>query len=152
MLKENDSTWCFVAMEYHAVILNRTFLITVTASQVCGARVHGLLASPPVPDPEWRDPAFYPVERLVKRYDGVDVDPEAYVRLDRANFQISLAELERVRFDPRPKWGMGWVPHSGRLYLELGSGVTRELMLLGAQDGALICERLAQAIRRARAS
>ncbi len=152
MLKEDDSQWCFVAMEYHAVILNRTFIVTVTASQVCGARVRGLLPSHPVPDPEWRDPGFYPVERLVERYDGVDMDSEAYVRLDRANSQIPLTEVERVRFDPRPKWGMGWVPHSGRLYLELRSGMTRELMLLGAQDGAMICERLTQAIQRARAS
>jgi len=152
MLKEDDPTWCFVAMEYHAVILNRTFLITVAASQVCGARVRGLLASPTVPDPEWRDPGFYPVERLVKRYDGVDVDSEAYLRLDQANFQIPLTEVERVRFDPRPKWGMGAVPHSGKLYLELQSGVTREFVLLGAQNGAMICERLSQAIQRARAS
>jgi hypothetical protein len=152
MLKEDDPTWCFVAMEYHAVILDRTFLITVTASQICGARVRGLLPSPLVPDPEWRDSGLDPVKRLVERDDGVDVDSEAYVQLDRANFQIPLTEVERVRLDPRRKWGMGWVPHSGRLYLELRSGLTRELMLLGAQDGAVICERLSQAIQRARAS
>jgi hypothetical protein len=102
MLKEDDPTWRFVAMEYHAVIFNRTFVVTVTSTQICRARVRGLLASPPEPDPECPDPDLYTTARLV---DGVDIASEAYYRLDGSDFQISLAELERVRFDTSPKRG-----------------------------------------------
>ena len=53
MLKEDDPKWSFVAMENHAVIPNRTFLVTVTATQMRGARVRGVLASPPESSPDW---------------------------------------------------------------------------------------------------
>ena len=149
MLTEDDPTWRFVAMEYHAVIPNRTFVVTVTSTQICGARVRGLLASPDEPDPERRGPDLYGTARLL---DGIDIASEGYYRLDALDFQISLTELERVRFDARPKPGMATVHHSGRLYLEMRSGVTREFVLLGIQDGTMICERLAESIRRARAS
>jgi hypothetical protein len=149
MLKEDDSTWRFVAMEYHPVILKRTFVVTVTSTQICGARVRGLLASPYEPDPECHDPDLYARARLV---DGIDIASEAYYRLDEADFQISLTELERVRFDASQKRGMRTVRNSGTLHLELQSGVTREFALLGSQDGKTICERLAESIRRARAS
>lgn len=149
MLKEDDAAWRFVAMEYHAVIPNRTFVVTVTSTQICGARVRGLLASPDEPDPESHEPDLHATAPLV---DGIDIASEAYYRLDESNFQISLSELERVRFDPTPKRGMGTMRHSGTLHLELNSGVTREFALLGTQDGKTICERLAESVRRARAS
>jgi hypothetical protein len=149
MLKDDDPTWQFVAMEHHAVIPDRTFLVAVTSTQICGARVRGLLASLPEPDPEWRDTVLYGTARLL---DGIDIASEAYYRLDALDFQISLTDMERVRFNASPKPGMGTVRHSGRLYLEMRSGVTREFVLLGTQDGTMICERLAESIRRARAS
>jgi len=139
-------------MEYHAVILNRTFVVTVTATQMCGARVHGLLASPPESVPDWDALSLDSVERLLNRHDSVDFASEAYYRLDRMDFEIPLTELKRVRFDPSPKRGMGVVRHSGKLYLELQSGVTREFLLLGSQNGTMICERLTESIMRARAS
>ncbi len=152
MLKEDDPKWSFAAMEYHAVILNRTFLVTVTATQMCGARVRGLLASPAESGPEWDAVTLDSVERLLNRDDSVDIASEAYYRLDGMDFEIALTELKRVRFDPSPKRGMGAVRHSGKLYLELESGVTREFVLLGTQNGTMICERLTELIRRARAS
>src|SRR5215470_10980281 len=100
MLKEDDPTSRFVVMEYHAVIPNRTFVVTVTSTHICGARVRGLLASPDEPDPERRDPDLYATAPLV---DGIDIASEAYYRLDESDFQISLTELERVRFDAAQK-------------------------------------------------
>lgn len=84
--------------------------------------------------------------------DGIDIASKAYYRLDESDFQILLTELERVRFDATPKRGMRTLRHSSRLHLDLQSGVTREFVLLGNQDGKTICERLAESIRRARAS
>ena len=40
------------------------------------------------------------------------------------------------------KWGMGNVPHSGRLILHLRSGQQRELILLGKQNGEALKEHL----------
>ena len=137
MSSEGNPALSFIVMEYHPVILDRTFVVTVTAAEICGARVQGSLALGWDPGPEWRD---------------IDMDSEAYIRLDRANFQIPLTQVERVRFNSAPKWGKAAVSHSGKICLELNSGVTREFVLLGSQDGRLICERLREAVMRARAS
>ncbi len=34
-----------------------------------------------------------------------------------------------------PKWGMGPIQHSGKLYVRTKDGKRRELILLGRQDG-----------------
>jgi hypothetical protein len=149
MLKKDDSTWRFVAMEYHAVIPNRTFAVTVTSTQVCGARVRGLPTSPSQSEPEYGDPELHQAVRLL---DGVDIASDAYYRLEESDFQISFTELERVRFDASRKRGLESVHYSGRLYLDMRSGVSREFVLVGTQDGKAIFDRLAESIRRARAS
>ena len=43
---------------------------------------------------------------------------------------------------PGRKWGMGNVPHSGRLVIRLRSVQERELILLGQQDGEALKHRL----------
>src|SRR5689334_10577561 len=105
MTNEDDPKWSFVAMEYHAVIFNRTFLVTVTATQLCGARVHGLLASPLESGPDWDALGLHSVERLLDPHDRIGGASEAYDRLDRMDFEISLSELNQVRFDPSQKRG-----------------------------------------------
>ena len=134
--------WSFVALEYYALILNRTYKVFVADGLICGAIVRGWLAAPILPGAQWYDPDSYPRERILRRYNGVDVTAPEFQRRNLWNFQIDKQDLADVEFDPAPKWGMGSVPYSGRIHLYLRTGGSRELILLGAQDGPGIRDRL----------
>ena len=41
--------WSFVALEYYALVLNRTFKVFVTDQLLCGAIARGWLAAPILP-------------------------------------------------------------------------------------------------------
>ncbi|HKG95774.1 MAG TPA: hypothetical protein VKA84_27940 [Gemmatimonadaceae bacterium] len=142
--------WSFVALEYYTLVLNRTYKIFVTDQLLCGAIVRGWLAAPIFPGGEWYDPEFYARERLLRRYEGVDVSAEAFLAPNLWNFQLPRAALADVEFDARPKWGMGTVPYSGRIRLHFHGGGSRELILLGLQDGPGIRDRLRPALVAAR--
>jgi hypothetical protein len=134
--------WHFVALEYCYGMLNRTYIVFVADAMICGARVRGLLPAPLAVNERWFDPYFFPRPDIVKRYTGVDLTSPEFKRLSVANFQVPLNEVEDVRFNAAPKWGMGTVPYSGRIHLRLRDGTTRELILLGKQDGPALVERL----------
>jgi len=134
--------WHFVALEYYLGILNRTYAVFVTDRMLCGAKVRGLLAAPVNPNQRWRDPYFYPRPKLVASYTGVDLESSSFKTLNSSNFQVSKDQVDRVEFDDSPKWGMGTVPYSGRIFLHMRGGGKRELILLGNQHGSQIAERL----------
>lgn len=135
--------WHFVAMEYCHGILNRTYLVCVTDRMICGAKVRGPLAQPMLVTERWQDPNFYPKPRAVKRVADVNVEGPEFLRLAGANFQIARSQVTGIEYTQAPKWGMGTVPYSGRLILQLRDGGRRELILLGRQDGPALKARLA---------
>ena len=65
----------------------------------------------------------------------MNVESLPFLKMSRANFQIPRASIGRWDFESKPNWGMGIVPYSGRLYLQLRDGGRGELILLGDQDG-----------------
>ena len=142
--------WSFVALEYYALILNRTYKLFVTDNLIAGAIVGGWLPSPPMPSDAWHDPEFYPRERILRRYDGIDVSSSAFGRVNHWNFQHSRGAIADVEFTTRPKWGMGAVPYSGRIILYFRQGGSQELILLGHQDGPSIRDRLRPLVLGAR--
>ncbi len=142
--------WSFVALEYYALILNRTYKIFVGDNILAGAIVRGWLPSPPVPTDAWLDPEFYPRERILRRYEGLDIRSDAFARRNYWNFQLPRSAIADVEFTRRPKWGMGAVPYSGRIILHLRHGGSQELILLGHQDGPAIRDRLRPLIVGAR--
>jgi hypothetical protein len=142
--------WSFVALEYYALILNRTYKLFVTDDLIAGAIVRGWLPAPPLPSDAWYDPEFYPRERILRRYDGVDVSSRDFVRQNYWNFQHSRATIADVEFTMSPKWGMGTVPYSGRIILYFREGGAQELILLGRQDGPSIRDRLRPLVQGAR--
>ncbi|HXE57415.1 MAG TPA: M48 family metallopeptidase [Gemmatimonadales bacterium] len=131
--------WSFVALEFHRLVLNRTYRVIVTDRMICGARVRGIMSSPFSPPGEaWLDPDFYPNPKLERRYVGVDPESPEFLAIDPANFQYERSAVASVEFTDRPKWGMGNVPYSGRIILRLHDGARRELILLGRQPGEAI--------------
>ena len=142
--------WSFVALEYYALMLNRTYKVFVTDRLLCGAIVRGWLAAPILPGAQWYDPEFYPRERILRRYTGIDVSSPEFLSRNLWNFQVDRRELADVEFNSREKWGMGSVPYSGRIHLYFRSGGGQELSLLGAQDGPGIRDRLRPTVVTAR--
>ena len=134
-------TWSFVALEYYALILNRIYLVCVGSRVVTGLYMGGPVAGLPFPETAW-DPGFWISERRMRRYAGTDVSDPRTRSLHLFNFQLARDAISRVRFNGRPKWGMGPVPCSGRIHIDWAAGPRREFILLGRQDGPGICERL----------
>ncbi len=141
----NLESAAFLAMEYYLGIWNRSFEITVTPGAICGAFVRGAITSTSASVFAARrsndatqlvDP-----ERLAQARSHEPGSPR-YLALHRYNFSIARSAVAGVRFNPDPKWGMGPVPHSGRLHLGLLGGKTREFILLGQQNGTDLVSKL----------
>lgn len=128
----------FLAMEYWGLILNRSFAVLISPAGLHGWQFKGITSA--------LNPHFFvPYQRLI-----LDPDPaigtEAFDRLmkKRGSFFIPRDQITAATFDPTPKWGMGGVPHTGKLLVHLRDGRDREFILLGDQDGqasAIMSER-----------
>lgn len=120
----------FVAMEYHSWIFNRTFLIYLGSDGLYGIRFAGTVDNS---QPEYfkpllevlEDPWFFPGTKAFKDM----------MAQHRTNFFISYKEIAAATFDTSRKWGMGKIPHSGKLRVKLTSRKTREFVLLGDAYG-----------------
>jgi len=122
-------------MEYHTLILNRTYKVFITDQMLCGAKVRGLVASPMSVPVEMFDQEFWVRTRAARIYDRLDMTSETFLNVSSANFQIKWNEIDRTEYRSGWKWGMGNVPYSGRVTLHLRAGRRRELILLGKQNG-----------------
>jgi hypothetical protein len=131
----------FLAMEYYLLISNRSFEITITSSAVCGAFVRGAIAGTPsgiMAAHISKDPTILVHPKRLARARAHEPGSPSYLSLHRLNFAISRSAISCLRYDPRPKWGMGTVPHTGRLHVDLIDGKSREFILLGQQDAAAL--------------
>jgi hypothetical protein len=141
---EFEGRWNFVAMEYYLGILNRTFQVFVSEDAVAGAKVRGLAAAPLLRKKYWFVPEAHANKRLLAKYSQVQNGNVELPRGSLANFIYKRADIKDAWFDPTIKWGMGTFPHSGKLYIKLSSGKTRELILVGLQQGEEIAAQLAR--------
>ena len=133
----------FFAMEYYLLIWNRSFEITITPESLSGAFVRGGMAS--------HGSAFAAGVGAARETGRAEVlfhtdavasarehqpGSSSYLALHRANFSVPRILVLGLRYDPRRKWGMGPVPHSGRIHLTMRDQTNREFILLAEQDGA----------------
>lgn len=134
-------------MEYYLLMWNRSFEVTITSSTLCGAFVRGVIAAnfPSVAAARVSNDATRLINsKRLARSRAQEPGSPGYLALHRFNFAIPQSIVAAVRFDPRPKWGMGTVPYSGRLHVDLRDGKSREVILLGQQDGATLVSRVRQ--------
>ena len=116
----------FVAMEYYWLILNRTFVVFATIEGLYVWKAVGIVTS--------RDRLYFePLAEMLKDPDLMR-DRNAIGKLSRLRGGCFIPRSEIVKVDiiDKQKWGMGGIPHSGRIVVHLTSGKYREFILLGS--------------------
>jgi hypothetical protein len=126
----------FVAMEYYALILNRTFVVFITPEGLYGWKAVGPVTN--------SDRAYF--EPLVKMLS----DPETMPDIDEirklsrrgGGFFFPRATIQSAEVIYKPKWGMGGIPHCGRIRVLTTSGQSREFILLGSVDARALQKQI----------
>ena len=115
----------FMAMEYFALIWNRTFAVFVGEDGIYGWQVCGVVTN--------SDPEFYqPWAEMLKEPTLMqDLDAVRKLSQLRGGFFIPRATISEVLATDKPKWGMGGIVQSGRVTIRTTDGRNREFILLG---------------------
>lgn len=147
----------FVAMEYHTLILNRTFLILITNDYLIGIQANGLVSAESgnkIPlgledvltkaignlmavRGDLSNPYAYIKQKYIQKSMQKDLLSDNLLAVNKINFRINKTDIKTVRYDARKKWGMGPYPHDGKVYIETNNS-KREFIILGAQSGKKI--------------
>lgn len=143
----------FVAMQYHTLILNRTFLVINRDDFLLGLKVNGYIgadsgyhssyASVLIDDAlavhgDLDNPFTYVKTRYMNRYLDEDINTDSILGRDDNNFKIYKRDIVDVAYDSSKKWGMGNYPHDGKVYVTTSDGNKREFIILGKQSGSAI--------------
>lgn len=143
-LKEGNH---FIAMEYYGLILNRTLLVLITEEYLIGVKVRGLISIDTYQDPfthqlaikdDLNNPYSYIKNSYLDRIENMDIFGEEIVNIKCSNFRISRQKIKNVTYDKRKKWGMGYYPHDGKVYVKPEKGRKKEFIILGSQSGGAI--------------
>jgi len=126
----------FVGLEYYALILNRTFVVFVAPEGLYGWKAEGIVtASQPL--------YFEPYADMLQDLELMR-DRDAVRKLSnlKGGFFIPRSAIVSAEAVYKQKWGMGAIPHSGRIKVSLSSGKSREFVLLGSVDVNSIQQRI----------
>jgi len=138
----------FIAMQYYGLILNRTFLILLTNNQIIGIKVNGLvsvesggsiiakeLANTMTVKGDLQNPYSYIKSKYLDRVQNCEPFDGSILTQNKSNFVINRSNIKDVYYDPKKKWGMGYYPHDGKVYIETVDGKKKEFIILGNQSG-----------------
>ena len=135
----------FVAMEYYWLILNRTFLVLITDTVLIGIKVHGPIGVqshdplvnllPLSTAGDLQNPYSYIDMKYIDRIKDTDLKSNAFLRINGANFRINRSDIIETTYDNTKKWGMGYYPHDGKVYIRTRDDKKRGFIVLGAQSG-----------------
>lgn len=135
-------------MQYYGGILNRTVKVYVLEDMLSVATIGGPVATPMFVTEEWYDPNFYIDQTLaskLKKFNPLSMP--FLLMIHKRNYQIKQSSIARVEYDPTDKWGMGSVPHSGKILVQTIDGNEHEFILLGSQDGAFVKSMIEQTMQ-----
>lgn len=144
-LKEGNH---FVAMEYYNLIMNRTFLILISDKYLIGLKVNGLISVEGGGDSltrsitknmaiqdDLQNPYSYMKSSYLRKIENLNIYGEDILKTEKPNFKINRNEIKSVTYDKRKKWGMGYYPHDGKVYVKTKNGKKKEFIILGSQSG-----------------
>ncbi len=138
----------FIAMEYYALILNRTYKLSIDGKILDGKVCRGITSIE-----SGSGTARIITSKLAVH--GDLNDPKSYVddslldKSNRANFSIHLNEICSVEYTPKKKWGMGYYPHDGRIFIRTARD-KREFIILGSQSGREIAALISNAVENSK--
>ncbi|MFK8056595.1 MAG: hypothetical protein AB8F78_10785 [Saprospiraceae bacterium] len=143
----------FVAMEYYALMMNRTFLILITDEYLIGLKTNGLISAEGGRDPLTRtitksmsiqnnlsNPYSYMNGKYLRELENLNIFEDKILKISNSNFRIKRQDIKTVLYDKSKKWGMAHYPHDGKVYVKIRSGKSKELIILGSQSGSDIQE------------
>lgn len=141
----------FIAMQYYGLILNRTYLVLVTNDRIIGLKVNGLvsvesgghilakeLSKTMTVKGDLQNPYSYVKYKYLDRLQDLELVDAEILKQDKSNFVIQQADITNAYYDPKKKWGMGYYPHDGKVYMVTNDGKKKELIILGNQSGQKI--------------
>ena len=88
------------------------------------------------------NPLSYIKESYFKSIENVGLNDDGILSADEANFRINYSDIADVWYDPTKKWGMGYYPHDGKVYVKTRTQGTKEFIILGNQSGSNIARWL----------
>ena len=145
----------FIAVEYYALMLNRTLMVLLTLTHLIGVKVKGLLSVEGGANPITRlltramavqdvdNPYAYVKEKYLKEVADMALAGEKILRASSGNFRLAYANIASVHHDSRKKWGMGPYTHDGKIHLTTKTGTKKEFIMIGLQDGAAVAQAIA---------
>jgi hypothetical protein len=147
----------FIAMEYYALILNRTFLVILTKDALIGLQGNGAVSVEGGRDiltknitkalsvrGDLKNPYSYLKEKYIREVENEDLLGETILAKNKTNFSILKKNIKSARYDPKKKWGMGSYPHDGKVYITTTDEKKREFIILGDQSGQKIANLIDQ--------
>ncbi|MBK6825903.1 MAG: hypothetical protein IPG86_03035 [Chitinophagaceae bacterium] len=145
----------FVAMEYYMLVLNRTYLILLINNKLIGLLGNGLISLEAKGDifsskianslsvrGDLRNPHSYLKEKYIRNIENINLLDGSILKKGFSNFIIDKERIKDAWYDPSKKWGMGYYPHDGKVYIKTNKRKTREFIILGNQSGADIVNRI----------
>jgi len=143
----------FIAMQYKG-FSNCIYKVFITDSLIMCAKVNGYIAVEPtlglaksVSKSRMHDPEAYVDKKLEAKYNDLLLsDVKGFLRVSNLNFIIRRKDVESVFNSTQKKWGMGYYPYGGRIFirahhLDLSFS---EFILVGDQDPVNVLSKLTQ--------
>ena len=138
----------FIAMQYFGLILNRTYLVLLTKDRLFGIKVNGLvsvesggnilareISNTMTVKGDLQNPYSYIKSKYLDKIQDLDLNDVDILKQDKSNFSIHRVDVINTYHDPNKKWGMGYYPHDGKVYVSTNDGKNKELIILGNQSG-----------------
>ena len=151
MVKLFEEESKFIAMEYYGLFLNRTFLICFTENSLIGFKIANLITL----ETEY-DFLIYPFIKVVQSNSDFNCIntyienkykkhiPIGNINKNTASFIIEYSKIKNVKFNENKKFGMGYIPHQGRIIISYEKN--REFIILGNQNSKSIFQKLKEVI------
>lgn len=149
-LNENNH---FIAMQYYGLILNRTFLVILTNDLLIGIKVNGLISIESDGNAiakeisknltvrgDLQNPYSYVKSKYINNIQDYELLDGSILTLNKCNFVVSKVDIKNAYHNPKKKWGMGYYPHDGKVYIETVDGKKKEFIILGNQSGQKIAK------------